>query len=73
MAGGAIRATRSFYDVGFDRLAVIGAELDPQTPIARIHARDEAVAKEAEARIKAAYTLGDKAPDNPLVYKKVMP
>jgi thymidine phosphorylase len=62
-----------FYDVGFDRLAGIGAKIDPQTPIARIHARDEAVAIEAEARIKAAYTLGDKAPDNPLVYKKVMP
>lgn len=46
------------HRVGFDRLAGLGAELDSHTPIARIHARDEATATEAERRIKAAYRLG---------------
>ncbi|MDP2780651.1 thymidine phosphorylase [Devosia sp.] len=46
------------HRVGFDRLAGLGAELDSHTAIARIHARDEATATEAERRIKAAYRLG---------------
>src|SRR5690554_1762284 len=46
------------HRVGFDRLAGLGAQLDSHTPIARIHARDEATATEAERRIKAAYRLG---------------
>lgn len=46
------------HRVGFDRLAGLGAQLDSHTPIARIHARDEATATEAERRLKAAYRLG---------------
>src|SRR5690606_10937585 len=36
------------YGVGFDRLVGLGSKVSSATPIARIHARDEAVAAEAE-------------------------
>ncbi|MGV8833580.1 MAG: thymidine phosphorylase [Devosia sp.] len=55
------------HRVGFDRLAGLGTRLDAHTPIARIHARDEASAIEAERRIRAAYVLGDAAPAHALI------
>jgi thymidine phosphorylase len=55
------------HTVGFDRLAGLGAWVDAGTPIARIHARDEATAADAEARLKSAYRLGDSAPSFPLI------
>ncbi|WP_240233936.1 thymidine phosphorylase [Devosia lacusdianchii] len=61
------------HTVGFDRLAGLGAKVDARTPIARIHARDEASAADAEARLKSAYRLGDSAPLFPLIADRVMP
>jgi thymidine phosphorylase len=61
------------HTVGFDRLAGLGAKLDARTPIARIHARDEASAADAEARLKSAYRLGDSAPSFPLIAEVVPP
>lgn len=61
------------YGVGFDRLAGLGAGIDPKTPIARIHARDEETAKEAEARLVAAYRIGSDAPVNPVTYTYIAP
>lgn len=61
------------YHVGFDRLAGIGANVDPQTPIARIHARDDASAAEAEKRLLAAYAIGENAPKHPVIYNEVPP
>ena len=55
------------YRVGFDRLAGLGALVDPQTPIARLHAADAAAAAEAETRLRAAYRLGDASPAQPLL------
>ena len=55
------------HRVGFDRLSGIGTRLDRTAPIARLHARDEATAAEAERRLRTAYRLGDKAPDNALI------
>lgn len=60
------------HAVGFDRLLGLGARADAGTPIARLHARDEASAADAEKRLVAAYRLGDKAsPACPLIVERV--
>jgi len=56
------------YDVGFDRLAGIGDKISKNQPIARIHARDEASAKEASARLVEAYQIGKSGVENKLIY-----
>ena len=61
------------HTVGFDRLLGLGATIDAHTPIARIHARDEASAADAQARLKSAYRLGDTAPSFPLIADHVAP
>jgi thymidine phosphorylase len=59
LGGGRILPTDSIdHRVGFDRLAGLGTMVDAHTPIARLHAADEASAADAEARIRAAYRLG---------------
>ena len=59
------------HSVGFDRLAGLGAKLDGETPIARLHARDETSAADAEQRLIAAYTLGGTVPRYPLVAERI--
>ncbi len=61
------------HAVGFDRLLGLGATVDGSTPLARIHARDEASAADAERRLIAAYVLGDKAPTHPLIPERIDP
>ncbi|MCW5722338.1 MAG: thymidine phosphorylase [Devosia sp.] len=61
------------HRVGFDRLAGLGTVLDDKTPIARLHAADETSAADAEARIRAAYRLGEAAPGNPLIAGRIEP
>lgn len=61
------------HAVGFDRLAGLGARVDAQTPIARIHARDEASAADGEARLRAAYGLGEAVSNFPLVPERIGP
>ncbi|UJW84842.1 thymidine phosphorylase [Devosia sp. SL43] len=61
------------HTVGFDRLLGLGARVDMTIPIARIHARDEASAADAEARLKSAYRLGDSAPVFPLIADQIAP
>lgn len=61
------------HRVGFDRLAPLGAAVDPSTPIARIHAADEDSAADAEVRIRAAYGFGGAVPRNPLVAGRIEP
>ncbi|UYN99330.1 MAG: thymidine phosphorylase [Devosia sp.] len=61
------------HRVGFDRLAGLGTVLDGRTPIARIHAKDEASAAEAEKRLKAAYRLGERAEKHALIADSVPP
>lgn len=74
LGGGRTMPTDSIdHTVGFDRLLGLGAEVDGQTPIARIHARDEASAADAEARLKSAYRLGDIAPSHKLIADAVPP
>jgi thymidine phosphorylase len=61
------------HSVGFDRLAGLGARAGRDGPIARLHARDEASAAEAERRLLAAYRLGDTAPRNDLIPGRLAP
>src|SRR5690606_19471283 len=73
--GGGRRLSTDAIDhaVGFDRLAGLGATADAAMPLARLHARDPASADEAERRLIAAYRLGDKPPDNPLIVDRIDP
>ncbi len=61
------------HAVGFDRLLGLGAKADSQTPLARMHARDEASAADAERRLVAAYAMGDTAPVHPLIPERIDP
>lgn len=61
------------YHVGFDHLAGLGARVDAQTPIARIHARDDAVAREAEERLRRAYLIGEPVASEPVIYDHIAP
>lgn len=74
LGGGRVAPTDSIdLTVGFDRLAGLGARVDGHTPIARLHARNEAGAHEAERRLRAAYRLGDAAPAHPLIVEAIAP
>ena len=58
--------------VGFTALAGIGQAIDGRTPLAVVHAADEAAAARAGARLRAAYRLGDAAPvPRPLVADRI--
>lgn len=61
------------YAVGFDRLAGIGAEVGPNAPIARIHARDETSALEATRRLCEAYDIGGEIVIHDLIAQTIMP
>jgi thymidine phosphorylase len=71
--GRTLPADRIDHAVGFDRLAGLGAVVTPGTPLARLHARDEARAAEAERRLRAAYRIGGAAPAHPLIAGRVDP
>jgi thymidine phosphorylase len=74
LGGGRATPTDSIdHRVGFDRLAGLGAKVDARTPIARIHAADEVSAADAEARLRAAYRLGGKAPNFALIADRIAP
>ena len=74
LGGGRTMPTDSIdHRVGFDRLAGLGATLDPTRPIARLHARDQDSAAEAERRLKAAYRLGGAATVHALIADSVVP
>ena len=63
LGGGRSRAADAIDPaVGFTRLAGLGAEVSPQAPLALVHARDEAQAEAAGARLAAAYRIGDAPP-----------
>ncbi len=74
LGGGRTLPTDSIdHRVGFDRLMSLGVRVDSRTPIARLHAADEASAADAEVRLRAAYKLGEEAPSNPLLAGRVSP
>lgn len=55
------------YAVGFDNLLGIGTSVSANTPIARIHARDETSAAEAASRLTESYEMRGKAEKHPLI------
>jgi thymidine phosphorylase len=60
------------HAVGLDQLAGLGMSVEPDTPLARIHAADEAALAAAEARVRAAYAVGDAAPaPGPLLVERI--
>jgi thymidine phosphorylase len=63
LGGGRSRPADSIdHAVGFTRLAGLGAEVSANEPLALVHARDEAQARMAVARLAAAYQIGDAPP-----------
>lgn len=74
LGGGRTMPTdRIDHAVGFDRLAPLGATVGGGMPIARIHARNEATAADAEARLRKAYRLGTPGPAHKLIPDTVAP
>ena len=60
LGGGRARAADPIDpSVGLTELAPIGAEVGPERPLARIHARHQAAAASAADRLRAAYRLGE--------------
>lgn len=60
LGGGRRRAADTVdHAVGLDQLVALGTVLQPGDPIARVHARTENEAAEAQAAVIAAYTIGD--------------
>jgi thymidine phosphorylase len=57
--------------VGLSEIAALGEEVGPDLPIARIHAATDADAEAAAAALVAAFTLGEEAPERPLIHKRV--
>lgn len=73
LGGGRRRASDAIdLSVGFEGLAGLGAAVDGETVIARVHAADMAALKGAEARLRAAYRIGDAPPDEmPLIVERI--
>jgi thymidine phosphorylase len=64
LGGGRARASDSIDpSVGLTDLAPIGAEVGPDAPLAWVHARSADEAEAAARRLRAAYRLGDAAPE----------
>jgi thymidine phosphorylase len=63
LGGGRRRATDPIdHSVGLEALVGVGAAVDPDTPLAIVHAGDEAAFAAAEARLRAAYAIAERAP-----------
>ncbi len=70
LGGGRARAADTVDpSVGLTELQPIGAEVGPDAPLARVHARSADEAEAAARRLRAAYRLGDAppAPGDPVV------
>ena len=70
LGGGRARAADAIDPaVGLTELAPIGAEVGPDTPLGRVHARDIALAEAAAKRLRAAYRLdaAPLSPDDPVI------
>ena len=65
LGGGRARAADAIDPaVGLTELAPIGAEVGPDAPLARVHARNGDQAEAAGKRLRAAYRLAE-APPSP--------
>jgi thymidine phosphorylase len=58
--------------VGLSDIARIGERVDPQRPLARIHAASEEAARAVAGDIRAAFGLTDTAPETPpLIHERI--
>ena len=75
LGGGRLRADQSIdHAVGFSEIAGLGEEVGPERPIALLHARSEDTAARAEASLRAAFQVGEVAPEAfPLLYDRIAP
>ncbi len=72
--GGGRRRAADLIDhaVGFEGLLGLGASVEADTPLARLHADDEDAFARAAARLRAAYRIGDAPPlQTPLILERV--
>ena len=74
LGGGRVRASDAIdHAVGFTDLAGLGATVDAGSPLAVVHAADEAAAERAAERIRSAYRSGETAPEaHPLVAARIV-
>ncbi len=75
LGGGRRRPTDAIdYAVGLTDLAALGDVVELGQPLAMVHARTEAAAKQAISDVQAAYLIGAaKSAESPLVYCAVQP
>jgi thymidine phosphorylase len=74
LGGGRTRAADPIdHSVGFTALAGLGATVNAKTPLAKVHARDEAAIARATESLRAAYTIGEGAPKSREVYERIGP
>ncbi|WAM45185.1 thymidine phosphorylase [Edwardsiella piscicida] len=73
LGGGRRQASDSIdYSVGLTEMVRLGDSVDGQRPLAVVHARDEASWKQAAEAVRAAVTLGERAPEpTPVVYRRI--
>ncbi len=75
LGGGRTRSEdRIDHAVGLTALAELGQNVGPDAPLALLHARDEASAARAEARIRQAYAVGGPAAAaSPVILERIAP
>lgn len=75
LGGGRVRETDAIdHTVGFTRLAGLGDRVGGDTPLALVHARNETHAERAEAALRKAYGIGDKAAEpSAAVHERIAP
>jgi thymidine phosphorylase len=73
LGGGRRRASDTIdFAVGLTDLVELGTPVEAGQPLAMVHARTEAAARQAVAEIQAAYTIAADAPKaNPVVYRAI--
>lgn len=72
LGGGRAKATDQIdYSVGLDSILPAASKVSAGDILARVHARDEADALEAERRFLSAIELAEKVPDTPTILGKV--
>ncbi|MEM8570712.1 MAG: thymidine phosphorylase [Pseudomonadota bacterium] len=73
LGGGRQRATDKIdHTVGFEALLGLGATVEPDTPLARIHASNSSALEVARQRLRSAYVVDEKPPKiGPLIVQTI--
>jgi thymidine phosphorylase len=74
LGGGRMRAADPIdHSVGFTALAGLGAKVNAGSPLAKVHAKDEAAIARATESLRAAYTIGEGTPKSREIYERIGP